>query len=297
MNDMMPNDFWSGWIVVLTLVSLAWLAWLVLSVYFLPRGEEDHSHEPVWDKDLIEGKAPAPIWWFWLILAAMVFSVIYLMFYPGLGSFKGALRWTQAGQIETSRARFDDNFEGARETVLEMSISDIQSDTGLMTTARTLFTRHCAACHGYEAQGQADLFPDLRDSQWQWGGSQEQITQSIRQGRNALMTSWAAPLGDNVEPVADYVQVLGTQAAQDHPGQEAYNQFCVACHGAQGQGNPQLGAPNLSNDIWLYGGDRETIIETITEGRNGIMPAFNNRLDDVQTRLLVAWVLEHAGEE
>lgn len=297
MINMMPNSFWSGWVVVLTVLSLAWLAWLTLSVYVLPRGKEDYDVEPVWDEDLREGTTPAPLWWFWLLLSAMVFSVIYLLLFPGLGSFQGALRWTQHSRVEISQARFDENFAPAREAALAMSIDDIQSDAALMDTAQTLFTSYCSACHGYDARGQADLFPDLLDDEWQWGGSEENITQSIKQGRNAVMTSWSAPLGDNVEAVAEYVQVLGSEAAQGHPGQDAYNLFCVACHGAEGTGNILLGAPDLSNDIWLYGGDRESIIETITEGRNGVMPAFNERLDDLQVRLLVAWVLKHRDSE
>ena len=288
----MPNDFWSGWIVVLTVVSLAWLTWLVLSVYFLP--DKHEGPEPVWDKDLREGTTPAPLWWFWLILAAMVFSVLYLMLYPGLGSFKGALRWSQGHQIEMGYVRFDKAFEAPRESLLALPLEQMQQDEALMESARVLFSRHCAACHGYEAQGQANLFPSLRDSEWQWGGAAEQIEQSIRQGRNAIMVSWSGALGEATSDVADYVIALGSDAADGHPGQESYNRFCIACHGAEGQGNPLLGAPNLSNDIWLYGGEHDTIMETLEEGRAGVMPAFGERLDDLQVRLLVAWLLPDA---
>ena len=286
----MPNDFWSGWIIILTTVSFVGLAWLVLSVYLLPATDQE-EHEPVWDENLKEGRSAAPMWWFWLILAAMVFSVIYLILYPGMGSFKGTLQWSQGHQIEMSYEHFDHEFASLRADIASRPLAELQEDEALMGTARNIYARECAVCHGPDARGQASLFPDLRDHEWQWGDSAEQIEASIRNGRNAIMTSWSAVLGERVEAVADYVLVLGTEAAAEHPGQQSYNQVCIACHGPEGAGNPLLGAPNIANDIWLYGGSRETIIETIVQGRSGIMPAFGERLDDTQVRLLVAWLL------
>ncbi|MEX2366361.1 MAG: cytochrome-c oxidase, cbb3-type subunit III [Pseudohongiellaceae bacterium] len=288
----MPNDFWSGWIIVLTVVSFAWLVWLVLSIYFLPATKPEEGHAPVWDENLREGSNPAPLWWFWLILSAMVFSVIYLMFYPGMGSFQGALRWSQGGQIEDSYERFTDEFATVRAAIGTMPLEDLGADSRLMAAAENLFKQNCSACHGTEGSGQASLFPDLTDDNWQWGGSAQQIEQTIRNGRMAVMVSWLPILGaQGVENVAAYVAVLGTDQADGHPGQMQYNQFCVACHGPQGAGNPLLGAPDLTAGMWLYGGDHETLVETIAQGRNGIMPAFNQRLDDTQIRLLVAWLL------
>jgi len=288
MSDM-PSDFWAGWISVLTLVSLFALGWLIYSIYFSAAEEHEEGGGPVWDENLREGSNPAPLWWFWLILTAMVFSVVYLMLYPGLGSYKGALKWSQGGRMEQSLATYEAEFGGMRALIAEARLDTLQSDSDLMRSAQRVFDRNCAVCHGYEAQGQASYFPSLADDEWQWGGSPEQIEQSIRAGRNAVMVGWAAVLGDDgVSNVANYLGVLGDDAADGHAGQQQYNQFCVACHGADGSGNPLLGAPSLSDDIWLYGESDEILRQSIAEGRSGEMPAFGERLDDTQIRLLVA---------
>jgi cytochrome c oxidase cbb3-type subunit 3 len=288
MSDM-PTDFWAGWISVLTLVSLFALGWLIYSIYFSPAEEHEEGEGPVWDENLREGSNPAPLWWFWLILAAMVFSVVYLMLYPGLGSYKGALKWSQGGRMEQSLAAYEAEFGGMRALISEARLDTLQADTDLMRSAQRVFDRNCAVCHGYEAQGQASYFPSLVDDEWQWGGSPEQIEQSIRAGRNAVMVGWAQVLGDDgVNNVTDYLGVVGTDAANSHAGQQQYNQFCIACHGADGGGNPLLGAPSLSDDVWLYGDSDEAVRHSIAEGRTGEMPAFDVRLDDTQIKLLVA---------
>jgi cytochrome c oxidase cbb3-type subunit 3 len=289
----LPNDFWSGWIILITLISFAGLVWLVVSVYTAAPPDPAEVEHTTWDENLSEGLNPAPLWWFWLIFTMMVFSVFYLMLYPGLGSFKGALHWSQHGELEERYFAFTDEYNEERAEIAAMALADIQADAALMVSARGLFVQHCSACHGYEAQGQANLFPDLRDATWQWGGTPQIIEQTIRGGRNAIMASWVALLGqEGVTNVANYVLLLGTPEADGHPGQARFNQICAACHTPAGTGNPLLGAPDLTDDDWLYGGDIQTIRETIRGGRNGIMPAFGDRLDDTQVRLLVAWLSE-----
>lgn len=292
MSDM-PSDFWAGWIVVLTVVSFAGLAWLIFSIYFsVPEGEE-HEESPVWDGNLREGFHPAPLWWFWLILAAMVFSVLYLMLYPGLGSFQGALKWSQGGRLEQSMADYQAEFGGVRKLITEASIETLAADPTLMHSAQRIFDRNCAACHGYDAAGQAAMFPSLIDDDWQWGNSVAQIEQTLRSGRNAVMVGWLPILGgeDGVKRMADYVRVIGTDAAGGHPAATQYQMFCSACHGPAGAGNPALGAPNLADDTWLYGNSDAALYETLANGRQGEMPAFGERLDDTQIRLLTAWLL------
>lgn len=285
----MPTDFWSGWIAVITIVSLVGLGWLVFSIYFSPDPPHGGAEETVWDSNLREGSNPAPMWWFWLILALMVFSVIYLMLYPGLGSFQGALKWSQGARVEESIEQFDAEFAGIRALVAEGQVSTLQKNSEFITSAQRVFDRNCAVCHGYDAAGQADLFPDLTDDAWQWGGSEQQIEQSIVAGRNAVMVGWEQVLGDEgVDQVVDYLGVLGTDAAAGHPGQVRYNQLCIACHGPTGAGNAALGAPNLVDDVWLYGNSRESLVETIAKGRAGVMPAFGERLDETQIKLLLA---------
>lgn len=284
----LPTGFWSGWIIVLTCVSLATLAWLVLSVYFAPNSSDHAEEEPVWDNDLREGSNAPPLWWFWMLLAALVFSLIYLMLYPGLGSYKGLLNWSQGSRIVESYANYDASFEEVRAEIAASSLAEIQNDLELMQTAERIFKRECSACHGPDARGQASLFPNLMDIDWQWGASAEQIEQTIRGGRVANMLAWQSILGDeNVEQVAAYV--ANFSASDDtHPGRAIYQQNCAACHGMEGLGNPLLGAPNLADNIWLYGGDSATVRASIASGRNGVMPSFAKRLDDAQIKLLVA---------
>jgi cytochrome c oxidase cbb3-type subunit 3 len=288
----LPTGFWAGWIAVVTIVSLLGLAWLVFSIYFAPEKEHEDAEGPVWDSNLREGSSPAPMWWFWLILGTMVFSVIYLMLYPGLGSYQGALKWSQGGRLNESLVQYEAEFGGMRTLIAQAQVETLQADPALMASAQRVFDRNCAVCHGYDAAGQASYFPDLTDSEWQWGGSEAQIEQSIRIGRNAVMVGWAPVLGaDGVSNVVDYMGVLGTAAAEGHAGQTQYNQFCVTCHGVDGDGNSPLGAPSLIDDVWLYGDSREALTHSVANGRTGVMPAFGERLDDTQVKLLVALLM------
>ena len=285
----MPADFWSGWIAVITIVSMLGLGWLVFSVYFAPDAEGEETEGPIWDSNLREGTNPAPMWWFWTILSLMVISVIYLMLYPGLGSFQGALKWSQGGRLNESLVQYEAEFGGIRTLVAQAQVDTLQADPAIMASAQRVFDRNCAVCHGYDAAGQALYFPDLTDSEWQWGGSEAQIEQSIRGGRNAVMVGWEAALGaDGVDQIAEFMYVLGTGSAAGHPAQTQYNQFCIACHGPDGSGNVAIGAPSLVDDIWLYGNSSEALVHSIAIGRTGVMPAFGDRLDDTQVKLLVA---------
>lgn len=285
----LPLGFWAGWITVVTLVSLAALLWLVLSIYSSKNEEHDPEVEPVWDGNLREGNNAPPLWWFWLLLSAMVFSLGYLALYPGLGSYKGLLNWSQGSRLMDSYENFEAQIAPRRLEIAEFSLAEIQNDLALMDTAERIFKRECSACHGPDGRGQASMFPNLMDVDWLWGESVEQIEQTIRDGRRSLMPAWGAVIGeDNVQQVADYVLQMNSANANAHAGKAVYDQYCMACHGPDGTGNIMLGAPNLVDTIWLYGSSRETVITTITSGRGGIMPAFGKRLDDTQIRLLVA---------
>jgi cytochrome c oxidase cbb3-type subunit 3 len=287
----MPNDFWSGWIILITLISFIGLVWLVVSVYTAAPPNDAEVDHTTWDDNLKEGMNQAPLWWFWMIFAMMVFSVFYLMLYPGMGSFKGAFQWSQGGQIEERYRAFNDEFTELRAEIAVMPLTEIQADAALMGSASDLFSQNCSACHGYQGQGQANLFPNLNDDIWQWGGSPENIELTLRNGRIGVMASWEALLGqEGVTNVANYVLLLGSPEAEGHPGQARFNQICIACHGIEGTGNPLLGAPDLTDDDWLYGNDLDTLRETLRGGRNGQMPAFGDKLDNAQIRLLVAWL-------
>jgi cytochrome c oxidase cbb3-type subunit 3 len=287
----LPSGFWSGWIIAFTGFSIMGFMWLVLSVYFgsdaqkAPPPEKD----PVWDTDLREGHASPPMWWFWMLFGTLIVSLVYLMFFPGLGSYGGIFNWSQGKRLMTAFDDFDASFFEVRTEIAEMSVAEIQNDRNLMDVAERIFKRECAACHGPEGYGQANMFPNLHDLDWQWGGSPEQIEATLLNGRRANMIAWQQVLGDEgVINVADYVISLSDGVPDSHPGKAQFEQMCAACHGADGAGNQALGAPRLSDEIWLYGGDVQSVRQTLREGRFGVMPAFGERLDATQIKLLVA---------
>ena len=238
------------------------------------------------------------MWWFWLILSSLVFSLIYLMLFPGLGSYGGLLNWSSGRQIVRNEEAYLAEFGERRRSVIDADLTMLHATPKAMVSAQGVFDRNCAVCHGYEAQGQANLFPNLVDDEWQWGQSPAQIEQTIRAGRNAVMVAWGAILGEQgVANVTSYVLALSDGAADDHPGKIQFGQFCSACHGPSGAGIVALGAPNLTDDTWLYGGSSEAVTESIANGRSGIMPAFGERLDDTQIKLLVALLTANIDPE
>lgn len=288
----LPSSFWGGWIVVLTIVSLIGLAWMLFSVYFGKSSSDEHD-KIIWDENLNEGGHPAPLWWFWLILSTMVISVIYLMLYPGLGTFGGILKWSQSDRINESYAAYQAEFDSARSVVLTMPLEDLQTDSALMNTAANTFERNCGMCHSRSGYGLLNKFPNLRDGGWQWGGTLAKIEESIRNGRSANMPAWSNTLDqDDIRQVVEFLQSWGSggDVADNHPGKEMYNRLCIGCHAADGSGNINLGAPNLIDTVWFYGKTDEALTETIANGRTGVMPAFEHRLSDVQIRLILAWL-------
>ena len=291
----LPSNFWGGWITVITVVSLLGMLWLVLSIYF-SKDKHEESISPVWDSTLREDHHPAPMWWFWMILITLIISVIYLMLYPGLGVFKGALSWSQSGRLDQSTSSYDEKFSKHRKEVLQLSISDLQNESRIMRSAQRIFAQHCAACHGPKGEGQASAFPSLIDGVWQWGGSEAEIEYTLVNGRNAFMNGWQNVLGDQgVSSVADYVKSLSENNSENlnNEGKQIYFKNCVACHGDKGEGNSILGAPKLNDDVWLYGDSDEALFQTIAKGRNGIMPGFGKRLDETQIRILIAWLMRN----
>ena len=289
----MPSDFWSGWIAVITVTGLLGLAWIVFSIYFSAKSDTNET-SPVWDETLIEGFNAPPLWWFWLILAAMVCTVVYLILYPGLGSFAGVIRWSQAEHLHHSGAMYASEFDPLRKKVASTPIEMLQTDAMAMASAERVFKQNCAACHGANAQGQAQMFPNLKDSDWQWGGEAKQIELTIRAGRQAMMPPHGAIVSaDELAQLVGYVAALSRAASSGsrEEGHELFERNCSPCHGLNATGNAFVGAPNLTDNIWLYGGTTEALTATITNGRSGVMPPFEKRLDDEQIKLLIAWLL------
>lgn len=292
----MPTDFWAGWIIVLTIVSLLGLAWLVFSIYFIANRQEQ-PESPVWDHTLTEDKNPAPMWWFWMTLAALVITVIYLMLYPGLGSFSGTLKWSQHGRLDHSFARYNARFSPLRKNILKRPISELQNNNAIMESAQRVYVQNCAACHGMDGKGQALAFPNLKDDDWQWGGTEEAITQTLMQGRQAAMIGWQDAIGEEgVSQVKNYVKTLASKSnvGANSEGKKIFQTNCAACHGLLGEGNSVLGAPNLTDDIWLYGSSDAALHQTIAFGQSGVMPGFGKRLDATQIKMLVAWLMPEA---
>lgn len=288
----LPSQFWGGWIVAITVTTFLALVWFVIDVY--RRGGGPDNEQQVWDETLREGARPAPTWWFWFILALMFVSVVYVMLYPGLGTWRGALEWSQGGRIEERFGDYAAEFGPARQRILRQTTAALADDPAAMRSARRVFSNHCASCHGQDAGGQARRFPDLTDAAWQWGAGEAELEATLRHGRQAVMPAWQAVVGEQgVGELADYLIALsrGTGGAPEvAPGAALFQQFCVACHGADGAGNRLLGAPALNDTAWTYGGSRADLRASIAAGRNGQMPAFGARLDDAQIRLLVAWL-------
>lgn len=274
-----------------------WLIW------YTTRGTTKEAAKEtthVWDGDLTEYNNPLPRWWLWLFVITIVFALAYLAAYPGLGSFRGLLHWSSASQWQAQETDARANFDRLFAPYKGLGIVALSQNRQAMATAKNLFELNCSSCHGSDARG-AKGFPNLTDDDWLHGGTEQAIYQSIASGRNAAMPAWGPALGpQGVQDVVAYVLTLsGREApsAASRAGQQRFMTFCVACHGADGKGNQIIGAPNLTDRIWLWGGSRRDITETITNGRTNHMPAHLQRLGDDQVRLLAAYVfgLSHHG--
>lgn len=292
----------TGWQAFVFLIVLASFIAHFLFLHFTSRfkpSEQDsvgngNTTGHVWDGDLEEYNNPLPKWWYWLFQLSVVFSIGYLVLYPGSGVFDGALNWSQTGQYSEEITAADARYGKVFAAYVEQDLTSLKQDAAAMTAGLNLFGNHCAQCHGSDARG-AFGFPNLSDNDWQWGNSYEQIIASISNGRNGIMPPWGAVLGGEpmVSEVAHYVRSLsGLQhdAAMASNGQLKYTQFCVACHAADGSGNQALGAPALNDAAWLYDASIDSIKQAINEGRNNQMPMFSASLSSDQIKVLAAYV-------
>jgi cytochrome c oxidase cbb3-type subunit 3 len=291
----MLNSFWNWFVIIITVASILGCWWLL----HWTKGVSDRSGDDVgstghvWDEDLKELNTPLPRWWLHLFNITIVFALAYLVLFPGLGNFAGFLGWTQEAQYEDEMAAAEVAQEAIYARYSEMDPQALRADAAAMGTAGRLFRQNCAMCHGSDGRG-ATGFPNLADDDWQWGGSFEQIMHTLENGRAAAMPPWVAVLGeDGTREVVQYVLQLSGQDADPQlasAGQARFQTVCIACHGMDGKGNQALGAPNLTDDTWLYGGDAEDIEYALRNGRNGVMPAFGESLSEERRRLLSAYV-------
>ena len=295
---------WSLFVIVLTIVNILACVWLLRwtakpkSATEKIGGGADTGH--VWDKDLREYNNPLPKWWLWLFYITVVFGLLYLVLYPGLGAIQGIKGWSQAGQYEQERAAAEAKAAQYLAPFAAMSVPQLAADPKAMATARNLFQNNCAQCHGSDGGG-AKGFPSLADKDWQWGGDPDSVVATITHGRVAAgMIAWGPALGDQgVDKVVAFVQKLSGQqhdAALAAEGEQLFmTTGCIGCHGMDGKGMAAVGAPDLTDGIWLYGGDTATLKETVNKGRAGQMPAFGDRLGAERVRLLAAYAL-HLSE-
>jgi len=287
------SNGWHWFVILGTGLSLAFTLWLLLANRKTSE-KETTGHE--WD-GIQELDTPLPMWWVWMFIGTIVFALVYLAYYPGLGNYTGVNGWTSSKQHDEEVASHDARFAPLYAQLAAETPEEFVKNRTSMQVGRRLFINHCSTCHGVSAKG-AFGFPDLTDQEWIWGGSFEHIKQTITGGRQAQMPAWGVPLGeDGVNEVAHYVlQISGQEHDVDlsASGKERFGMFCVACHNADGKGNTLLGAPDLTNDSWLYGGDVNQIAFTIREGRQGQMPAQTGNLSDEKIRILAnyVWSLE-----
>ena len=290
------TTFWAWFVAVGTIVFIIWAVWIISwSAKQGPQGKADEDlvgHK--WDGDLEEWNNPAPKWWLYLYFITIIFGVGYLIAYPGIGIFEGVLDWSQEGQYEAEMAAAAERYEPIYAQYAAMDFDARVANPDANKLGASLYASYCTTCHGSDARG-AVGFPNLADDDWQWGNTEDAIYTSIYNGRQAVMTPWAQVLGSEeaVDNMVSYVRSLSgleeaSEAAMTAKAQ--FTTFCAACHTPAGTGNPMLGAPNLTDDTWLYGSAPEVIRTAIEEGRQGQMPAHGQMLGENRTRILAAYV-------
>jgi len=284
---------WSIFVAAGTILGLVWCLWLLFVASKRKVMADDNTTGHVWDVDLKELNNPLPRWWFWLFIITVVFSGIYLVLYPGLGRFPGTLGWTSVGQYQTEQQRAQEQIAQIFARFKGKSAEELAKDSAAMGIGERLFGNNCAQCHGSDARGSKG-FPNLTDGDWIYGGSPETIAETITKGRTGVMPPMAAAVGtpDDVRNVANFVLSLSGSPHNSVAAQLGKPKFvvCAACHGPEGKGNPALGAPNLSDKVWLHGWGEAAIVAMVNSGKTNVMPAFGERLSAEQIHVLAAYV-------
>ena len=292
------SSFWSWYIIIIVALNIVGCVWLFWSNRVTP-GESSETTGHKWDGDLEEYNNPLPKWWLFLFYITVAWSIAYLVIYPGLGKFGGTLGWTQVSQYEQEVASADEKYGAFYATFSDMELLAIAGNDDAMAAAANIFGNNCAACHGSDGRG-AIGYPNLTNGDWLYGGDPDTILTTISNGRNGIMPAQEAVLGaDGIDETTEYVMSLaGLDSSADKAAKGAahFTTYCAVCHGADGTGNQLLGAPNLTDDIWLHGGTREAIHDTITNGRMNQMPAQLQYLGEDRARLMAAFVLKLSGQ-
>lgn len=287
------SSAWSWFIVIGTALSLAACFWLIVWTNRQRATDEEikESEGHVWDENIRELNNPLPMWWLWLFVLTIVWSVFYLIYYPGMGNFAGVGDWSQEQQYADEVAAAESKYGPLFAEYGSTDIVELANDPAALSIGASLYSNYCAQCHGSGALG-ARGFPNLTDDEWLWGGEPAQIEQSIIAGRNGVMPALGAIFAsdEEIDQMVVYVQNMPDGLDAASPAHARYMTFCIACHGPTGAGNPVFGAPSLVDDIWLYGSSPLEIRKSIVEGRNGIMPASGELLGPDRSRILAAYV-------
>ena len=287
------NSGWSIFVATVTVLGLLGCLWLLFVASKRQPMAADNSTGHVFDEDLVEMNNPLPRWWMWLFILTVVFSFGYVAVFPGLGSFAGQFGWTSKNQFEAEQQA------AARETApiyaafKDLQAADLSRNPKAMAIGERLFINNCAACHGSDARGSKG-FPNLTDTDWLYGGAPEKIEETITQGRIGMMPPMAAAVGTpaDVRNVANYVLSLSGSPHNAIAAAAGRSKFvvCAACHGADGKGNQALGAPNLTDRIWLHGWGEDAIVAMVTQGKTNVMPSQQGRLTPEQIHVLATYV-------
>ena len=288
------GGFWSVYVAGLTLLSIVaclLLLWVTARKKMPFRSDNTTGH--VWDEDLRESNNPMPRWWVWLFVGTVVFSLLYLVAYPGLGSYPGQFGWSTRTAYDEEIARANQELAPLYSQFASKKPEELAGDAVAMAIGERLFMNNCAQCHGSDARGSKG-FPNLTDHDWLHGGEPAKIAETIAKGRTGSMPAMAAAVGtpDDVKNVAHYVLSLSNNPHDSVRSQLGKAKFasCAACHGVDGKGNQALGAPNLTDDIWLHGWGEQGIVQMINNGKVSAMPGQEGRLTEGQIQVLAAYV-------
>jgi cytochrome c oxidase cbb3-type subunit 3 len=294
------SGFWSVYISIITVVSI--IACGVLLQMMTTRkvsGSQVETTGHSWDEDLVEYNNPLPRWWIWLFWITIVFSLVYLVLYPGLGAFTGTYQWTSTKQHDDEVKLANSQSAPVYDKYAKADLKQLAADPAAMAIGQKLFLNNCAQCHSSDARG-GKGYPNLSDTHWIWGGEPETIKETIANGRKAIMPPWGAVLGDDgVKDMAHYVLSLNGStfdSLRAARGKEKFGSVCAACHGPEGKGNPAIGAENLNSVVLLHGADEPALIETISKGRIDAMPPQKELLGDAKVHILAAYVWSLANK-
>ena len=288
------SGFWSIYISIITIVSIIACGVLlqVMSTRKVP-GTQVETTGHSWDEDLVEYNNPLPRWWIWLFYITILFGLVYLVLYPGLGSYGGTFQWTSKKQHEEEVAQGEAQSAPIYDKYAKTDLKQLAADPAALAIGQKLFLNNCAQCHSSDARG-GKGYPNLTDTHWIWGGEPEMIKETISNGRKAVMPPWGAVLGDDgVKDMAHYVLSLNGRtfdSLRAARGKEKFATTCVACHGPEAKGNPAIGAEDLTSVVLLHGADEPSLIETIGKGRIDTMPAQKELLGEAKVHILAAYV-------